>query len=504
MDVGGQQVFSSSAFSVEYWLINVLLFGVVLFLGLYLYRISVKLKCNDRHHELLLEALLQDSSVSYYLYNSNSEAESVKICIVNDLDFRNRETNIYNLSSLLAVLCKQDADRLQDLVSKLQSGKKNFYTYLSTNNGNIFEAHGHRIEKVEFFIVFILFHDVSEYFKKNSKLQNQYDLLNSEKQKIQAILDNIDIPVFTTSKNKKKVDYCNHSYSRLFKLYEHKIDFTNRKNFELVHNSQLKKYSTHNTNGNVYYILDSTEQDSYAHELQYYRENYQDILNLNIYPAAIFDKLSTKLRFYNHDFLLYWQLDKKFLDKKPDYNRIMKELALNNTISDAQDLLNKHLSWFKQSNKVFQDTMYLYNGKIIQIYAYNPVLEDGILFHYKDVTGEVQLQKSYQTLLEASNKIINSVNDPLLLISSSGRVIQYNQSYYKLWELKHNISNIHIKDLLDSFTNTVSDKTETLAKIMNNKNETEKFVLSSGIVEAKYLPLDNGSKLCVYRLLQNE
>ncbi|MEM7617618.1 MAG: ATP-binding protein, partial [Pseudomonadota bacterium] len=213
------------------------------------------------------------------------------------------------------------------------------------------------------------------------------------------------------------------------------------KNFEYI-TYQGKRYLYKKTelpseNGSVVgYGQDITLLDELYQEIRYHKAAQTDILESSSNAMAMFDQNKT-LKFYNQAFINLWKIDEQWIEYNPKYGDFLEYLRENRRLPEQTDFLSfkkEQLSWFTDLTEPYNEFMHLPDGKAIRLIAIPHAL-GGLIFAYEDMTDQLKIKRSYNTLIAVQRATINNLQEALVVFAESGKMELYNPKFAQTWNL---------------------------------------------------------------------
>lgn len=185
----------------------------------------------------------------------------------------------------------------------------------------------------------------------------------------------------------------------------------------------------------------------------------KDLLENSATAMAVYSA-EMQLRYYNHSFVQLWGLDEKFLDNYPYYNEILDLLKEKRKLPEHADFTafkRQQQELFTKLLQSHQEYYYLPDGRTLRVMII-PHTYGGLLFSYDDVTENLALQRSHNTLIAVQRATIDNLQEAIAVFGEDGRLQLCNQLYAALWDLPVEwlANNPHINDILQRTQNLYS------------------------------------------------
>lgn len=454
---------------------------------------------------------------------------------------------IFNLSQkevffadILSSINDSDALVLSANFEDLKKTGLNFCCTVTTIENKKIQIFGSKMT-IKGFETFTLWcSNVTVYSEKISALKNIVKNIESEKEKLEEILDTIPLPVWMRN-NDLKIIYCNKSYADSLGYSKDKIIKNNipiipgnlfgqghslAENAKKSHHMQSvshyavlggirKKISIKEgpirSDHFIGFALDLTSEDEIASNLDKVVTAYSDVLELLSTSIAIYGE-NTRLTFFNSSYQKLFKLEESWLHSKPTYGEVLDECRNNRQLpehADFQAFKKNQINMFTSVTEPIQELMHLPNGKTLRC-VIAPYPLGGLLLMYEDVTDSLTLKRENNTLLAVQKETIDHLYEGIAVYGSNNRSKLMNNSFKKLWNMEElseeSSKGIHLNEILDRIKefldygedwekfkeNTISNLTDRVPKAGKlNKND-------GSIILFSYVPLPDGAHMHSY------
>src|SRR5690606_16477040 len=97
-----------------------------------------------------------------------------------------------------------------------------------------------------------------------------------------------------------------------------------------------------------------------------------------------------------------------------------------------------------------EEFYYLPDGRVLRLIII-PYQQSGLLFYYEDLTGQVSLERNYNTLVSVQKQTLDNLNEAVVVFAENGNVELFNPAYKNIWKHKDDFleSEPHIKAMLE-------------------------------------------------------
>ncbi|MCK5041307.1 MAG: PAS-domain containing protein [Sphingomonadales bacterium] len=385
----------------------------------------------------------------------------------------------------------------------------------------------------------IWFNNVTELDQGHSNLTAQLSESLSKQMMLSQILDVAPFPVWSRNKN-LSLGWVNRSYATAVEKEnsasvvaaqaELVIDAKKRPLQEIAkralakHQEQVEKHfvtidgqrhslqvhevpSPNNEFETIGFAIDVTRAEFLDAELGQHKAAHAETLDKLSTPVAIFGP-DTTLRFYNHAFNQLWQLPAKWLDGEPTHSELLEAWRQKRQLPEHADYpaWKKHiLSQYVGLLEPTEETWHLPNGRTLRVVT-QPHPIGGILVLFEDVTDRLELERSYNTLIEVQRETLNNLHESVAVFGSDGRLKLFNSNYAKLWQIDPEFLNAepHIKEITEKTRVMLDNSNQNWEVLQDNlinitasrELHSGQWTLSNGtVVEYSIVPLPDGACL---------
>lgn len=533
------------------------IFGIISFIFSHSYLLStisfliaalILLHCvyNSRYDQLKYrdflchyQAVLMSANDGWIAWNSNNEYIGSSKKFREELSIK-ATPNIF-VSDVLATLEEEDGKELLLQINKMKKTGIPFSVMVKPVKCDLkIKISGTRavVSGVETLLLWCS--DITNTYSRISTLEQK--LFESEEisSKLNEILDNLPIPVWTRDRN-LKISYCNKKYAESVDLSQDKVLRNNTplipgtlfgqghslaenakkcnrdqsiSQFAIINGSRKKLTVSekHASNGSfIGFAQDITEEDNLASNIdRIITANYDVLDNLST-AIAIFGE-NTRLLFFNSAYQKLMKLETVWLHAKPTYAEVLDECRNNRQTAehaDFQAFKKNELAMFTSVTSPVQELVHLPSGKTLRRLT-APYPLGGLLFVYEDVTDSLALQRKNNTLLAVQKETIDHLHEGIIVYGSNNRVKISNNSVLKIWDIQgkttDEIKGMHISDILEQIKdkidygdnwkefkeNAISNLTDRVPKTGRLMKKDDSVVLFS------YIPLPDGAHMLSY------
>jgi signal transduction histidine kinase len=204
--------------------------------------------------------------------------------------------------------------------------------------------------------------------------------------------------------------------------------------------------------GTVGIAVDMTEREEAEEELKRHVAAHGEVLENLATAIAIFGA-DTRLKFFNVAYSKLWRLDEPFLRGEPDYGEILEALRERRRLPEYVDFLafkRQRLKLFTSLVEPIEELVYIPDGTTLRT-RISPHPMGGLLFTYEDVTDNLVLERSYNTLIAVQRETLDNLYEGVAVIGSDGRIKLTNPAYARMWQIPAEVlrDEPHVSDIVE-------------------------------------------------------
>ena len=150
---------------------------------------------------------------------------------------------------------------------------------------------------------------------------------------------------------------------------------------------------------------------------------------------AVFDK-NRQLAIFNPALIDLTKLPADFLSMRPTLFSFLDRLRENRTIPEPKD----YKSWRQQmieleiaaTDGTYEETWSLPSGQTYRVNG-RPHANGAVALLFEDISDEVSLTRNFREELEVGQAVLDTLDDAVVVFSSSGLITMTNKAYVSLW-----------------------------------------------------------------------
>jgi len=261
--------------------------------------------------------------------------------------------------------------------------------------------------------------------------------------------------------------------------------------------------------GTVGVALDMTEREEAHAELQRLIKAHGEVLE-NLATAIAIYGADTRLKFFNTAFAKLWKLDESWLRTEPDFGAVLELLRERRRLPEYADFRafkQQRLRLFTTLLEPLEELTYIPDGTTLRS-RISPHPLGGLLVTYEDVTDNLVLERSYNTLIAVQRETLDNLYEGVAVVGSDGRLKLTNPAYARIWNLPPEslAAEPHIADIVEEskhFFEYGDDwpgyKDRIIARLTERSPRTGRLGRTDGsMLDYASVPLPDGAILLSY------
>jgi len=286
--------------------------------------------------------------------------------------------------------------------------------------------------------------------------------IQAQKADFEAVLDALPVPVWLRDKtlslqwaNRAFLDSTGEPSLDEARIHQAALDKTERdlaatarnqlqpvstKRFAVVGGKRRSIEFTHiplDDGATVGTALDATEISAVQAQLQQHIDAHADTLDKLATAVAIFGP-DQRLTFYNRAFVKLWELPESWLEKHPTDGEVLDRLRETRKLPEQRD----YQAWKRQRLALYEtareepseDEWHIPGGVALRVVA-QPHPFGGLTFLYEDVTQQIALESSYNTLIKVQSATLDTLQEAVAVFGLDGKLKLSNAAFARVWDL---------------------------------------------------------------------
>lgn len=375
-----------------------------------------------------------------------------------------------SFADVMEAFYKDDAKKITKYLALMQDEGVPFEdTFMLKNVNRSINIFGARINGTDgnLYCDMLWFRDLSEDMLTINRLEEDKKLLGEKVSNLENLINTLNIPLWLRDE-KSNIIISNKKYNDIAGLEKPQSESpeglsataaiarelaqnaqahnkAQHKSVNLVVNGESKHFELtetpyHRGNdlnriGTAGALLDITELDEVKRTFAIHQNAHLEVLSALGTAFAIFNTRQ-KLIFHNKAFANMWNLSADFLDKSPSYSEFLDKIRENRLLEEVSDFR----SYCRNEEKVFKDLiepkeklLHLPDGRTFRrMTAPHP---NGLIFAFEDVSDRLAATRTVNEMVDVQQKILDNVDDAIIIFSSDQRLKYFNKKYQSLWKI---------------------------------------------------------------------
>ncbi len=375
-----------------------------------------------------------------------------------------------SFADVMEAFYKDDAKKITKYLALMQDEGVPFEdTFMLKNVNRSINIFGARINGTDgnLYCDMLWFRDLSEDMLTINRLEEDKKLLGEKVSNLENLINTLNIPLWLRDE-KSNIIISNKKYNDIAGLEKPQsespegLSATAAVARELAQNAQAHNKAQHksvnlvvngeskhfeltetpyhrgndlNRIGTAGALLDITELDEVKRTFAIHQNAHLEVLSALGTAFAIFNTRQ-KLIFHNKAFANMWNLSADFLDKSPSYSEFLDKIRENRLLEEVSDFR----SYCRNEEKVFKDLiepkeklLHLPDGRTFRrMTAPHP---NGLIFAFEDVSDRLAATRTVNEMVDVQQKILDNVDDAIIIFSSDQRLKYFNKKYQSLWRI---------------------------------------------------------------------
>lgn len=375
-----------------------------------------------------------------------------------------------SFADVMEAFYKDDAQKITKYLALMQDEGVPFEdTFMLKNVNRSINIFGARINGTDgnLYCDMLWFRDLSEDMLTINRLEEDKKLLGEKVSNLETLINTLNIPLWLRDE-KSNIIISNKKYNDIAGLEKPQSESpeglsataaiarelaqnaqahnkAQHKSVNLVVNGESKHFELtetpyHRGNdlnriGTAGALLDITELDEVKRTFAIHQNAHLEVLSALGTAFAIFNTRQ-KLIFHNKAFANMWNLSADFLDKSPSYSEFLDKIRENRLLEEVSDFR----SYCRNEEKVFKDLiepkeklLHLPDGRTFRrMTAPHP---NGLIFAFEDVSDRLAATRTVNEMVDVQQKILDNVDDAIIIFSSDQRLKYFNKKYQSLWRI---------------------------------------------------------------------
>lgn len=186
--------------------------------------------------------------------------------------------------------------------------------------------------------------------------------------------------------------------------------------------------------GTVGICVDMTAQEHIKNVMDNHIDAHRGILEQLRSAIGVYSADHT-LEFYNTAFSQLWGLEEGWLNTRPKLGEVMEKLREARRLPEQADFRSYKKTWLNMFTDLIDthdEMLYLPDNSALRMLVV-PHKLGGITMIFEDVTSRLELETSYNTLVEVQKETLDHLAEGVVVYGGDGRVKLWNPAFSALW-----------------------------------------------------------------------
>ncbi len=349
------------------------------------------------------------------------------------------------------------AATFDNALRRLRANGEGFDLPLQTGSGGVLEAQG-RTSGGHAFVRFI---ELSGERAAYSNLEAEYARLLATFDAVQALFDRLPMPVWLSRKD-GSLYWANSAYATAVDAADgvaavdhdaRLLDAAERSRIEAGQRDEgwftgtvpavvagdrkmLDVVDVLTDSGTAAIAVDKSDVEQIRSTLEQTVASHAETLDQLATAIAIFDR-ERRLQFYNSSFRSLWDLDTAFLEGRPSNSAVLDAMRGNNKLPSQPDWRK----WRDGQLEIYQalepreEWWHLADGMTLRVVV-NPHAPGGATWIFEDVTEELKLRSSYNSLMRVQGETLDHLSEAVAVFGSDGKLRLFNPVLVSMFGLE--------------------------------------------------------------------
>lgn len=188
--------------------------------------------------------------------------------------------------------------------------------------------------------------------------------------------------------------------------------------------------------GTVGYAIDITALDEARSDLARHVDGHAETLDRLGTAIAIFGA-DKRLAFHNSAYARLWDLSEDWLESHPHDAEVLERLRDQRLLPEQADFpawKRQRLALYTAVIEPREEYWHLPDGRTLREVC-QPHPFGGLLFFYEDVSDQLALERSHNTLIAVQGATLDKLHEGVAVFGSDGRLKLFNPALAEIWKL---------------------------------------------------------------------
>jgi signal transduction histidine kinase len=183
--------------------------------------------------------------------------------------------------------------------------------------------------------------------------------------------------------------------------------------------------------------LDVTDVAEAETRLQRHIDANSDMLH-GLATAIVIFGADHRVNYFNHAFVRLWGLSEVWLESRPRHGELLDKLRELRRLPEQPDFRawkQLRMKLFERRDSYPEELWHLPNGQTLRVTS-RPHPMGGLVILYDDVSTQLRLERSYQTLIKVQKATLDTLHEGVAVFGPDGRLKLYNAAFARIWRIE--------------------------------------------------------------------
>lgn len=261
----------------------------------------------------------------------------------------------------------------------------------------------------------------------------------------------------------------------------------------------------------VSFARDLTDLEQAQRDLDRRKEMEMSILERVGFGIAVLDQ-KLRLSFFNQAYARIWGFDEDFLNSRPHVSEMLNWLRDRRLLPEQADYATfrrQRLNKLETLLEAEEESHHLPDGRSLRA-TLHPNPFGGVIQIYEDVSDNLRLERTYNTLLAVQRATLDSLHEGVAVFGPDGRLQLCNPAYAQIWDLRLPWldEKPHVRDIVERSRHLVGvsdeewpDLREAIVALTTERDPRRGRIerTDGRVIDWRQMPLPDGN--CVFSYL---
>ncbi len=184
------------------------------------------------------------------------------------------------------------------------------------------------------------------------------------------------------------------------------------------------------------YALDRSDVEQAVAEGKLRSKSHARVLERLAAGILIFDN-QQRLTFHNLAFCRLTKVEEGFLERGPSLGEVLDAMRQRQALPEVMDFRafkRGHEALFTSLIDPQEEVLHLIDGRSLR-QIISPHEDDGLVYTFEDVTGQMKLERDYNTLIKVQQETLANLSEGTAVFGTNGLLALHNPAFREIWKL---------------------------------------------------------------------